>query len=472
MADMYKAESWKREPAPAGLDRLFDKLPPHEPEAEAALIGSMIQDHTCIGDIADIIESPSEFSIASHGTLYEALLQMWNANEPVDAVTLKTKLARLGVLEAVGGVPGLINLGESVPHAKTAPYYAKIVHESHIIRALIDAAGAILHDAYTRDADLDELLDDAESKIFALRQNRTGTEPANVAHMLNDLYNQLQDRDGRAPAGLDTGFTELNDLTGGLQDGDMVIIAGRPSMGKTALALAMATHIGLHVKVPVGIFSLEMSRAGLSQRMLSANSGVDSRRMARNVLNADEFSRLASTVGRLSDSQIFVDDLSSMTAVSFRARARRMAAKHGVKVIFLDYLQLMTGPKSDSRQAEVAAISRTVKSVAQELQIPVIALSQLNRAAESREDRKPRMSELRESGALEQDADLVMLIHREEYYHPDREWREEHPDKCGVAELILAKQRNGPTGLVSLQFDEQTTRFSNLAPQHLGDNTY
>jgi replicative DNA helicase len=271
--------------------------------------------------------------------------------------------------------------------------------------------------------------------------------------------------------GLDTGYAQLNEMTSGLQRGEMIIVAGRPSMGKTAFALNMAEHIAVVMNQPVAFFSLEMSKQQLAQRLLCSASGIDSHRVRRNMLSGQDYAQLANTVGRLSESPFYIDDTPGLSLLALRAKARRMAARHDIEAVFVDYMQLMNSPDSESRQQEVSMISRGIKALARELNVPVVCLSQLNRSPEGREDHRPRMSDLRESGSIEQDADVVMMLHREEYYHPDPEWAEEHPDKKGLAEIILAKQRNGPTGTVSLHFNEKTTRFGDRAPTGAAEAT-
>ena len=444
------------------LAKLFDKLPPHAPEAEMALLGSMMQESAVVGEVVQILSGQEDFAISSHGTIYQVLVDQYDQNQTIDAVQIKQKLADLGLLEQVGGVPYLIELGESVPHAASAAYYARIVHDKGLVRRLINVAGRILQRAHTSGEAGEQLLDEAEKDIFLLRETRASQDAAQLGALLHDFYSQLEAREGQMLTGLDTGFTQLNEMTSGLQNAEMIVVAGRPSMGKTAFAANLAEHIAVAMNQPVAFFSLEMSRQQLAQRLLCSASGVDSHRVRRNILNADEFARLAATVGRLSESPFYIDDTPSLSLLALRAKARRLAARHDIKAVFVDYLQLMSSP-AESRLQEVSFISRGIKALARELNVPVVCLSQLNRSPEGREDHRPRMSDLRESGSIEQDADVVMLLHREEYYHPNREWAEENPDKAGLAEVIIAKQRNGPTGTVNIQFNADTTRFNNLA---------
>lgn len=445
------------------LAKLFDKLPPQAPEAEMALLGSMIQESAVIGEVVQIISGPQDFAIQKHSLLYQTLVEQYDQNATIDVVQLKQRLVDLGLLDQIGGVSYLIELGESVPHAAGAAYYARIVHDKGLVRRLINATGSILHRAHTSAEKGEELLDAAEKEIFLLRETRSSQDADQLGVLLHEFYNQLEAREGQIITGLDTGYAQLNEMTSGLQRGEMIIVAGRPSMGKTAFALNMAEHIAVVMNQPVAFFSLEMSKQQLAQRLLCSASGIDSHRVRRNMLSGQDYAQLANTVGRLSESPFYIDDTPGLSLLALRAKARRMAARHDIEAIFVDYMQLMNSPDSESRQQEVSMISRGIKALARELNVPVICLSQLNRSPEGREDHRPRMSDLRESGSIEQDADVVMMLHREEYYHPDPDWAEEHPDKKGLAEIILAKQRNGPTGAVLLHFNEKTTRFGDRA---------
>ena len=447
------------------LAKLFDKLPPHAPEAEMALLGSMMLDASVIGEVVQILTSAEDFANQRHAALYQVLVDLYDRNQSIDLVQLKQRLADMGTLEQLGGVAYLVELAESVPHTAGAAYYARIVHEKGLLRRLIDASGRILHRAHTSAEPAEQLLDAAEKEMFLLRENRSSTDGTQLGTLLHEFYSQLEAREGQILTGLDSGFTQLNEMTSGLQKGEMIIVAGRPSMGKTAFATNIAEHIAVVMNQPVAFFSLEMSKQQLAQRLLCSASGVDSHRVRRNMLSGEEFGQLASTVGRLSESPFFIDDTPGLSLLALRAKARRLAARHDIKAVFVDYLQLMSAPDADSRQQEVSLISRGIKALARELNVPVICLSQLNRSPEGREDHRPRMSDLRESGSIEQDADVVMMLHREEYFHNNPEWADENPDKVGVAEVILSKQRNGPTGTVHLQFNGSTTRFHNLAPR-------
>ncbi len=449
---------------PADIARLFDTLPPQAPEAEMALLGSMVLDYQVIGEVIQIIAGPQDFAAPKHASIYETLVELYDRNQSIDLVQLKQRLTDRGMLDQIGGVAYLREIAESVPHAVSAPYYAQIVRDKALVRRLIDAAGHILQDAHTSTEPADAVLDTAEKAIFMLRETQRSQDASRLKDLLQELWTQLEQREGQILTGLDTGFTVLNEMTSGLQAGEMIIIAGRPSMGKTALALNLAENIAVDMNQPVAFYSLEMSRQQLAQRLLCSRSGIDSHKLRRNILSGDDFAHLAHTMGQLDEAPLFIDDTPGVSLLNLRAKARRMVARFDVKAVFVDYMQLMSAPGSESRQQEVSTISRGIKALARELNVPVVCLSQLNRSPEGREDHRPRMSDLRESGSIEQDADVVMMLHREEYYHnADPEWQDNNPDKVGVAEILLTKQRNGQTGSVPVQFNANTTRFNNLA---------
>ncbi|MEM0914440.1 MAG: replicative DNA helicase, partial [Planctomycetota bacterium] len=324
----------------------------------------------------------------------------------------------------------------------------------------IEKAGTIIYDAYHADEPVGDLLDKAERAIFDLAEHQTNEDAATLQELLEQTYERLANDDGLSDAGLKSGFYELDEMTNGLHAGEMIIIAARPSMGKTALMLNIAEHMSVETKQPVAVFSLEMSKDQLAQRLLCSRSNVDSQKVRRNTLTPDDFERLAMACGELGECPMYIDDTPGLSILQLRAKARRLAARHSIQAIFVDYLQLMADPSTrENRQQEVSSISRGIKALARELSVPVICLSQLNRSSESREGHRPRMSDLRESGSIEQDADVVMMVHREDYYHRG----EDGYVDTNIAELIVAKQRNGPTGVVKLQFNGGTTRFNNLA---------
>lgn len=472
----------RRDAAPRiNLDKLFDRLPPHSLEAEMSLLGSMILDPNVVADVLSFIKKPDDFYKQSHGAIYKALVDIYDRHHSGDLVQLVDYLRDNGTLESAGGPDYLVELASSVPSAINAPHYAKIVADKARLRRLIDAAGNILYDSFhTGDLGPEgarEVLDRAEMAVFEIAQETDSSDPQKLADLLQIEIERLEAAEGQGVTGVHTGFAELDDLTSGLQPGEMIVIAARPSMGKTALALNIAEQIafGGHQarlappgspRVPVAVFSLEMSKSAVTQRLLSAASGVDSHRLRGGQFSDSDFRDILRISQTLGEAPLFIDDTPNMTVLTLRARARRLVAQHGVKAIVVDYLQLLTAPGAarESRQVEVSSISRQVKALARELKLPVVCLSQLNRASEQREGNRPRMSDLRESGSIEQDADVIVLLHREDYYHTqDSDWALENPDKMGIAELIVAKQRNGPTGIVKLTWDSHTTRFKNYA---------
>ncbi len=440
------------------ISKLFDKLPPHALEAECALLGSVILDWRVCGEVIQVLKGPDDLYKPAHAAIYETLIELYDQVQSIDMVQLKQRLDDKGQLEQVGGLDYLIELAESVPSAASAVYYANIVREKAALRRLIESAGAILDDCYNSSEPVGDLLDKAERAIFEIAESKSGSDVAELGELLQETYDNLQSDEGMR-TGLETGFLEMDEMTNGLQPGEMIIIAARPSMGKTALALNMAEHIAATTRQPCVVFSLEMSRQQLAQRLLCSRSGVDSHKLRRNMLTQDDFGKLALTVGELSEAPLFIDDTPGLTLLGLRAKARRLAARHDIKAVFVDYLQLMSAPGSESRQQEVSNLSRGIKALARELSVPVICLSQLNRAAEQREGHRPRMSDLRESGSIEQDADVVMMLHREDYFHRG----EDDYEDTNIAEVILTKQRNGPTGTIKLHFHGSTTRFHNLA---------
>ncbi|MEM9414964.1 MAG: replicative DNA helicase [Planctomycetota bacterium] len=456
---MSHAAAQHRQQKSINAGPLLDKLPPSAIEAECAVLGSMILDWKVCGEVLQIIRSAEDFYKPAHGTVYAALIELYDQVQSIDMVQLAQKLTDKGVLEQVGGVDYLIELFESVPSAVSAGHYARLVREKAIVRHLIDASARMLHDCYHTDDAADELLNRAGQAIYKLQEDRGIDEPDDLSSLLDQTMHRLEEQDGRTLSGLGSGFFELDDMTNGLHPGEMTILAARPSIGKTAFMLNLVEHIGAVVKEPVAVFSLEMSKQQLTQRLLCSRSGVDSQKLRKNMLSRDDFGQLQMAVGELAEAPIYIDDTPGLNLMQLRAKARRMATEHSIKTVFIDYLQLMSEPGCNSRQEEVSNLSRGIKGLARELAVPVVCLSQLNRQAEQREGHRPRMSDLRESGAIEQDADVVAMLHREDYYHrADPDYQPNHE-----AELIIAKQRNGPTGVVKMQFHGPTTRFNNLA---------
>ena len=446
----------------AGTDVLRTRSMPESLAAEAAVLGSMIIDPECIVDVIDIVELQSFYRI-EHQYIFDAIKTLFEKHRShgIDAVLLRDELEKRKQLEKVGGVEYIAKILDSVPSSANVAYYAGIIKDKSLLREIIQATTEILNDAYDESGEPSEKLDEAERRIFAVTDKKVTSNVVGLKDLLTRAYELIEKREGSYITGLPTGYYELDDLTCGLQDGEMIIIAGRPSIGKTSLALNIAEHIGLMEKIPVAIFSLEMGRQQLAERFLCSASEIDAQLVRKGMLSTEYYQKLVETCGTFSEAPIYIDDTASLTPLELRAKARRLKSRHHIRCIIVDYLQLMhLGTKRvESRQQEITTISRYIKALARELNIPVVVLSQLNRSPEGREGHRPRMSDLRESGSIEQDADVVMLLHREDYYH--RGEQDYQPDN--TAELIIAKQRNGPTGTVKLTFREKITRFENAS---------
>ena len=495
--------------------------PPHAPEAEMALLGAIIIDRAVLDDVLPLLPSGDRFYAEAHAAIYDAMLRLHEAGRGGDLVALTDALRTSGHLEELGGVDYLVRLAEQTPSSASAPYYARTVADRHALRRMIDESAQNIHDCYSAGASHEEAasaIEVCEQRVFdaaeVMVSDGSSMGSASLSAMLDEAIATAEASEGCAITGVASGFADLDAMTAGLQPGEMIVIAARPSMGKTALALNLAEQIAFaghaHVvplsrgsqlrspdssspdtpsssassahsalkssgpECPVAVFSMEMSRQAITQRMLCARAGIDSHRFRTNRMTKAEWTQAYDATEALRLAPLFIDDTPSLSIAGLRARARRMHRRHTIGCIIIDYLQLMTAAmsKGDGRQQEVSAISRGVKAIARDLGIPVIVLSQLNRQAEQREGHRPRMSDLRESGSIEQDADVVMLLHREDYYHVgDAEWAFENPDKVGVAELIIAKQRNGPTGVVTLTWDAASTRFRNHTPAGHGPPT-
>ncbi|MHC4114486.1 MAG: replicative DNA helicase [Planctomycetota bacterium] len=434
---------------------------PESLSAEAAVLGSMIIDPECIGFVVEQVRADAFYRI-EHQMIFDALVELYEKNrgEGIDGVLLRDELVKRRQLEEVGGVEYLHKIIESVPSSANVEYYTGIIKEKMLLRELIMAAGEIIDDAYSEAGEASGQLDKAEQKIFAVTNKKLSTSAEALKDLVTSAYEQIDRRDGAPVTGLSTGFVGLDDLTCGLQKGDMIIIAGRPSMGKTSLALNIAENVGVKDKIPLAIFSLEMGRQQLAERFLCSNSRIDAQAVRKGMLDDEHYHELAMACEELASAQIYVDDTAGLTPLELRAKARRLKSRHKIQLIIVDYLQLMSlgVGRVESRQQEITAISRYIKALARELNVPVVVLSQLNRSPEMREHHRPRMSDLRESGSIEQDADVVMLLHREDYYR--KEESDFEPDHN--AEVIIAKQRNGPTGKINLMFMEKLTRFENL----------
>ncbi len=438
------------------MDTGFDRLPPHNMEAEQSVLGSLLIDRDAIIRVASYLKG-EDFYVSANATVYRAIQDLYNRREPTDFVTLSDELDRRGTLDEIGGVGYLSSLLSAVPTAVHVEYYGRIVERTSTLRRLIDAGTSIVGIGYQDNVDTEDALDSAEQALFQVSQHRTTKDFQSIHDVIDRFFDQLEylqnNRDELV--GVPSGFTDLDRLTGGLQRSDLVIVAARPSMGKTAFALGVAYGAAVQHGRTVGIFSLEMSAEQLVQRLLSTESGIDSHKIRLGNIDDREWEEISRAFGRLSEAKIFIDDSASAGIMDIRSKARRLQAEQGLDLVIVDYLQLMSGRRSENRVQEISEISRGLKGLARELNVPVVALSQLSRAVESRSDHRPLLSDLRDSGAIEQDADIVMFIYREEKY-------DVHSDRKGIAELIVAKHRNGPVDTVNLRFFEATARFADL----------
>jgi len=451
--------------APGTADAaLADRMPPHDLDAETALLGSMIIDPQCIGPVCMIIPKAEAFFDEKHHLLFNAVLTLYEKNTPIDHVTLVTYLRDQGILDAIGGLERLNEVVAGVPSSANAEHYAAIIRDKAMLRRLISACTSTLKDVHESGEGASVVLDSAEKRIFDIAQQKVSNQAVPLTDVLHETFEMLDRQTGEHLSGLSTGFIELDNLTSGFQKSEMIVLAARPSVGKTALAMNIAEHVGVDLKKPVAVFSLEMCKQQLAQRMLCSRSGVDSHKLRRGMLAKQDRDRLAYAVGELSQGNIFIDDTPGLTLMDLRTKGRRLKLQYNIELVVVDYLQLMEAPRADSRQEQVSSLSRGMKALARELNVPVVCLSQLNRASES-EQRLPRTSDLRESGSIEQDADVVLLLHREAVMHRgDQEWADANPDKVNSADLIIAKQRNGPCDTVRLTFLSANTRFVTYNP--------
>ncbi len=435
-----------------------DRVPPQSKEAEQSVLGSMIIDKEAIYTAAELLVEQDFYSTA-HQKIFSGIISLSEKGEPVDLVTLSEEMQRSHCLEEIGGRAYLVTLANAVPTAANVQYHSQIVREKAILRSLIQSATGIVQRSYEAPSNVDEFLDEAEQLIFEIgrRGKHQGFAPLKeVLVQAIDRIEKLYD-EKKGVTGLATGFTDLDRICSGLQNSDLVVIAARPSMGKTTLALNMAQQIAVKEKRATAFFSMEMSKDQLAQRLLCAEAKIDAQNMRRGYLSQDEWHNLTKAVGPLSESPLYIDDTATLSVMEVRAKARRLKAEKGLEAVFVDYLQLMRGfARAESRQQELSEISRALKALAKELDLPVVALSQLSRAVEKRPERRPILSDLMESGGIEANADLVMFIYRESYYNKDSE-------KGNIAEINIAKQRNGPTGQIELYFLDRFTKFANIA---------
>jgi replicative DNA helicase len=437
------------------------KVPPQNIEAERSVLGSLMLDKDAIIRVANLIRV-GDFYKDAHNLIYEAMVELYEKREPIDVLSLSNRLEEKNQLDKVGGSSYLTSLVNSVPSSSNVEHYAKVVQKKSTLRKLITASGEITEMGYKESEDVEKILDEAEQKLFAVSQKYIKQDFISIKSILESAFNRIDElhKGDHKLRGIPCGFPDLDNLLAGFQKSDLVIIAARPSIGKTSLALDLARQIAVQQKVPVGIFSLEMSSDQLIDRMLAAQSGVDLWRLRTGNLKSedgdDDFQKIGEAMGVLSEAPIFIDDAGSSNVMEMRTMARRLQAEHNVGVIIIDYLQLMEGRSGgDNRVNEISEISRALKQLARELNIPIIALSQLSRAVESRSPQIPKLSDLRESGSIEQDADIVIFLYREDREKPDT------PNK-NIIELHIAKHRNGPVGRVSLYFDERVTSFKSL----------
>lgn len=438
---------------------IFDRTPPQSIEAEQALLGAIMLDSETIVNAASLV-SREDFYSPTHREIYQAMVELNDSNEPIDLITLTALLKRKQVLEEVGGVPYLTKLVESVPTAANVEYYGKIVQEKALIRHLIRTATEIVSTGYRDEEEVAVLVNDAEQKILNLARDRGKSDFIQISNVLVDVFENVEKLFMRKASvtGIPSGFIDLDKMTSGFQRNDLIIVAARPSVGKTAFALNIAQNVGAQTGETVAIFSLEMGAAQLVQRMLCAESSVEANKIRNGHLDDRDWERLTMAVGSLSNAKIYIDDTSGITVSDIRAKCRRLKKQVGLGMIVIDYLQLIQGrgKGGENRQQEVSEISRTLKQIARELEVPVIALSQLSRGVEQRQDKRPMLSDLRESGSIEQDADIVAFLYREDYYNKEAE-------NNNIIEIIIAKQRNGPVGTVKLLFKKEFNRFHSYA---------
>jgi replicative DNA helicase len=466
-ADLKRTKRVRRAAAPAtGMDR----LPPHSPEAEQGVLGCiLLSPNECVGECIEKFKQGAEvFYDLRHQSIFSALSDMFDKRQAIDVITLQQHLKDKQLLEQVGGVAYLASLPDTVPSAANISYYLEIVYEKYLLRKMIHTCTDVCALVYDFEGEVDALMDEVERDILKISEARVQGENDTIKDLVKKAINTIEEYHQRQGmlTGVPTGFTDLDKMTSGLHPGEMIVIAARPSMGKTSLAMNIAEHVALDQKIPVGVFSLEMTSESLVLRMLCSRSRVNMRSIRDGFLAERDFPKLTNSAGKLSTAPLFIDDSSGLSILQLRAKARRMHQQHGIKLFVIDYLQLLhsTARRAENRQQEIADISSGIKSLAKELEVPIIVLSQLNREMEKDKSRKPRMSDLRESGSIEQDADLIGLL-----YKPSSGDDDDNPTNAGETEdavpvnLLIAKQRNGPTGDVNLTFLRSFTRFENAA---------
>lgn len=445
---------------PVLTQKKIERLPPQALDAETALLGALLVDGSALHKIADFLR-PDDFYKKAHQNIYQAALNLFQKDEPCDLITLADELSRMSVLETLGGTPYLAQLAAAVASSASIIYHAKIIQEKAVLRSMIAVATGIIEKGYSASEGSENFLDYAEKSIFEISERNVRSQFAPIREVVKASFRQIEEQyeNKSSVTGVSTGYKRLNEITAGMQRSDLIIIAGRPSMGKTAFALNLGFNAAWESKQAVAVFSLEMSKEQLVQRMLCSEARVDSSKLRGGFLREGDWKRLTESASKLSESLIFIDDTPAISVLEMRAKARRLKKEHALGLIIVDYLQLMRSDITESREREISDISRSLKALAKELNIPVVALSQLNRSVESRTDKRPQLSDLRESGAIEQDADVIAFIYRDEVYNRETADR-------GVAEIIIGKQRNGPIGTVKLKFFHEYTRFEELEERY------
>ena len=438
----------------------FERVPPQDLDAEQSVLGGMLLSKDAIADVVEIIKG-HDFYRPAHETVYQAILDLYAKGEPADPITVAAELVKRGEITKVGGAPYLHTLVQSVPTAANASYYAEIVHERAVLRRLVEAGTKITQMGYAADGDVDDIVNSAQAEIYAVTEQRTSEDYLPLGDIMEGALDEIEAIGSRSGemTGVPTGFTDLDALTNGLHPGQMVVIAARPAMGKSTLALDFARACSIKSNMPSVIFSLEMGRNEIAMRLLSAEARVALHHMRSGTMTDDDWTRLARRMPDVSAAPLYIDDSPNLSMMEIRAKCRRLKQRNDLKLVVIDYLQLMqsgASKRAESRQQEVSDMSRNLKLLAKELQLPVIALSQLNRGPEQRTDKKPMVSDLRESGSIEQDADMVILLHREDAY-------EKESPRAGEADLIVAKHRNGPTATITVAFQGHYSRFVDMA---------
>jgi len=443
----------------------FERTPPQDLAAEQSVLGGMLLSKDAIADVIEILRS-NDFYRPAHEIIYESIIELYGHGEPVDPVTVSAELTKRGEIAKVGGAPYLHTLLSSVPTAANANYYARIVREQSILRKLIEAGTKVVQLGYAGEGEVDDTVDKAQAEIFAVTERRASEDYVKLNTLLPEALDQIEAISrGTVVEGVTTGFKELDILTNGLHPSNMIVLAARPAMGKSTLGLDIARNASIHNKATSVIFSLEMSRSEITMRMLSAEARVPLNSIRSGQLSDEDWARLARRMGEISEAPLFIDDSPNLSMMEIRAKARRLKQRHDLKLIIIDYLQLMTsGKRVENRQQEVSEFSRQLKLLAKELEIPVVAISQLNRSPEQRSDKRPMLSDLRESGSIEQDADVVILLHRDDVY--------DSQNRPGEADLMVAKHRNGPTKTITVSAQLHYSRFVNMPPAYSAREQY